>query len=156
MAEDTADLGDKVQLIIGSGRRRLGWVCSECGERNMREHKNATVCPKCGAPNRAVQPLQGSAGLERTANTARELFLFVMEKLGPVEVLQHTRALLSELALNSGHPVHSRPLYKALEALENAPLLETPLPHRLDAVGGPECRCGRASRHESGWCGECE
>ena len=28
--------------------------------------------------------------------------------------------------------------------------------HKLDLPGGPECRCGQPSAHESGWCGVCE
>lgn len=28
--------------------------------------------------------------------------------------------------------------------------------HRMDAPAGPMCRCGKASTHESGWCGTCE
>ena len=27
--------------------------------------------------------------------------------------------------------------------------------HHMDAPGGPRCRCGEVSRHESGWCGDC-
>ena len=27
--------------------------------------------------------------------------------------------------------------------------------HRMDADGGPVCRCGKPSTHESGWCGAC-
>jgi hypothetical protein len=27
--------------------------------------------------------------------------------------------------------------------------------HDMAAADGPTCRCGKPSRHESGWCGEC-
>ena len=27
--------------------------------------------------------------------------------------------------------------------------------HQMDAPEGPICRCGRPSREQSGWCGQC-
>jgi len=30
------------------------------------------------------------------------------------------------------------------------------LPHKMDAIEGPTCQCGKPSMNESGWCGKCE
>lgn len=57
------------------------------------------------------------------------------------------REIISMCSGQSGTP------WKVKELATHA--LGAPPPARMDAPDGPVCGCGKPSRHESGWCGEC-